>query len=625
MLADNIKYLRKTDARLYDAIKTYELTKNGQSVYLETTKNQLKTIRFQNEKQSIYLHSKYDPIREAESIIDKLEETEQIDANTHVVFYGLGLGYHIDSFCRRFPGTVFSIYEPSIEILSHYLNEKNIDELPLKELLTIQCDYSPDSINSLFIEFNKNASKRVVISILPSYQKLFKKEYEAFLNAFRNFIRGRRLSLNVNLAYKKRWVYNSVENFKEVLNSPNILMDNGDLFKGKTAILVSAGPSLDFEIENLKRIKAEGLAFIFSVGSSINTLLSNGIYPDAICTYDPSQKNQEVFKKANEMEITTVPMIFGSSLGYEVLQNYKGPKYHMITSQDEVSSYFLKMEDGSEIKIVSDAPTIAVVTLELLHKLGFDQIILVGQNLAYYNEKTYASGVDYHPVNRPEESQKAIKVKDVEGRDIETTEGYLSMKELMEHYIKAFHLNVINTTIGGAHIVGTQFVPLKEAFNRFSMERVVEGNEFGRIHNKNKYDDEYISKQLEIIKQAFKKHQLLITEIKRLIDKLNNLIKNNNKKQVSDMHQKLDSKILELESNEFFKSFALPMNRVEYELLVNEALRVREEKNEFLKAKQIIRQTETFINLLYLDKELNQKMIEVLTDTIENYRKENEK
>ena len=51
----------------------------------------------------------------------------------------------------------------------------------------------------------------------------------------------------------------------------------------------------------------------------------------------------------------------------------------MITSQDTVSNYYLKDVEGKAINIVQDAPSIAVVTVQLLYQLGFSTIILVGQ------------------------------------------------------------------------------------------------------------------------------------------------------------------------------------------------------------------------------------------------------
>lgn len=73
-------------------------------------------------------------------------------------------------------------------------------------------------------------------------------------------------------------------------------------FEGKPAIIVAAGPSLSEEFEHLKFIKENGLAYIFSVGSAINALIEHGIYPDAACTYDPKERNQNVIRIIKDRE-----------------------------------------------------------------------------------------------------------------------------------------------------------------------------------------------------------------------------------------------------------------------------------------------------------------------------------
>ena len=254
-----------------------------------------------------------------------------------------------------------------------------------------------------------------------------------------------------------------MKNFKEVLNTPNILLEKKDQFKDKPAILVAAGPSLNEEIENIRYIKDKGLAYIFSVGSAINTLIYHDIYPDAACTYDPTVHNQKVFEKTKERGIKEIPMIFGSSVGYETLVNYPGDKYHMITSQDTVSNYYLKNKDGKSINIVQDAPSIAVVTVQLLYALGFSPIILVGQNLAYRGKERHSEGVHYSSEVTEAEMKNGIWVKDVYGNEILTNEGFNRMRQQMELYINGFpNINVINTTKGGAHIEGTSFIELKD-------------------------------------------------------------------------------------------------------------------------------------------------------------------
>ncbi|MBC3888234.1 DUF115 domain-containing protein [Acetobacterium paludosum] len=625
MLADNIIFLKKNYPVLYEALKNGEDKIKKSSIVLEDTKNNYKTLKMTKGDKSLYLHSKYDPIREAETIIDKLEAREEIDEKTHVIFYGLGLGYHIDNFVKRFPDTTFSLYEPSVEVFNYFLSCKKLKDLPLKKMLAIQCEVNEEAMVEFFNVVVNNTDKKTIIMDLPIYQNVFKKKYIQFSNRFMEMIKNKRSTLNANFVFKKSWIINSVNNFKVVLSTPNVITDNNGAFKGKTAILVSAGPSLDYEIENLRKIKEAGLAFIFSVGSAINTLIYHDIYPDAMCTYDPTELNQMVFKKVNEMKITSIPMVFGSSVGFEVLQQYQGPKFHMITSQDTISDYFLNEKDGRKIEKVHDAPTIAIVTLEMLYKLGFSTIVLVGQNLAYKDEKDYAEGIDYRVIVDSGNDKKILKTKDVEGNEVSTDDSFNSMRIQMESYIKSFNINLINTTIGGAHIEGTKFILMDIVIKDILNKRIVQGNEFENITGVELYDRDFLRTQLYKISKEFRTYNTIVTELKKNLDKLGELVKNKNVKQAIDTHVNFDALIRKMEENDFFKTIALPMNRVEYELLANNVQRIKTEKNDFLRAKLILKPIETFINLLYLDKNVNQQIIEVLTGTIECYTKKEER
>lgn len=623
MLADNIVYLKKYYPEIYKRQQELEAENSRSLIIQEDAKNKIKTLKAVTSDQTIYIHSKYDPFKEAELLIEKVTETEEINENSHIIFYGIGLGHHIDVFTSRFPDTAFTLYEPSCEIFSCFLEYKNLKKLSTKNINTIICEYDIGVMNDFFAKIVENLDKKTIIIELPVYRKVFPDQYDQFMKYMKVFIQNKRSSINVDYAYKKRWIVNSVNNFKEVLKTPNILKNNNEIFEGKIAILVSAGPSLDYEIENLKQIKNMGTAFVFSVGSAINTLIHHGIYPDAMCTYDPSEKSQIVFEKVNEMEITSIPMVFGSSVGYEVLEQFKGPKLHMITNQDSVSNYLLKTSDDDALAIVNDAPSIAVVTLELLNKLRFSQIILVGQNLAFQENRQYAGGIGYHQngmengVGRS--GNKEIITIDVNGNEIETTDSFNRMRNQMETYIKNCNMAVINTTINGAHIDGTQFIPLETLIKELLLEKVVIGNEFEKSKNYQKYDNKYLKEKTEQLQFEFESYQTLLTDIKKQLGKLGEAIKKNNTKLVSEVHMKMDSLIQKMEANDFFKVIAMPLNRVEYGLLVNNAQRAKNEKNKIIRAKDIMKPTETFINLLYFDGNLNQQIMITLNNAVNEY------
>ncbi|NMA03720.1 MAG: DUF115 domain-containing protein, partial [Clostridiales bacterium] len=431
---------------------------------------------------------------------------------------------------------------------------------------------------------------------LPSHKQNFPNEYEKFKEIFSNIVRDKKGSLAVNYRFQKRWIENSMRNFKDVLFTPNIIIENKDQFKGSPAVIVAAGPSLNEEIENVRYIKENGLAYIFSVGSAVNTLVHHNIYPHAATTYDPGEFNQNVFKGIKEKGIKEIPMIFGSSVGYETLENYPGKKYHMITSQDTVSNYYLKDKEDKPINIVQDAPSIAVVTVQLLYQLGFSTIILVGQNLAYRDKERHSAGISYSKEVSEKEMEEGLRVKDVYGNEVLTNEGYNSMRQQIEHYIKELpNINVINTTKGGAHIEGTEFIELKEVINRELKEEVVEEDWMDK--GQTNYDREYLKLKLVNMDRAYEEVLKINKDYYNVVDTIDRLIVNRNFAQAEKMYTRLNRELERLENNDFYKIFILPMNRVEYKILVNSIDRLNIERDAYKKGLEIIKNFGRFINM----------------------------
>jgi len=617
MLADNIRLLKKKYPDLYQRVRKWEEGINKPLFLVEQAKDGNDTLKYQNGDQTVYMNSKYKPIREAELIVDQILENEVITSETHMVFYGIGLGYHIDYFTKRYTEASFSIIEPSIEIFSLFLDRKSLKDLQLKRLVSLECG---NNMQSFYNDLNQSKEKRFVICELPVYAKVFNQMYTKFLYDFKKFIKEQLSSISVNYTFKKRWIINSVNNLKEVLLTPNILMENKDMFKEKTVLLVAAGPSLDYEIDSLRKIKEEGRAYIFTVGSAINTLLHHDIYPHAMCTYDPSEMNQVVFKKTNELEISTIPMIFGSSVGYETLEQYPGPKYHMITSQDTIASCLLKPESNEALEKVNDAPSIAVVTLELLAKLRFKQIILVGQNFAYLDNKSYAEGIEYNQ-NRLNlvNDNNSLTVKDVSGNDVTTNDTFVKMKNMMEIIIEQYKIVAYNTTIGGADIKGAPFKELNDLFDIVLVKNSIVDDNFQIIKRHDIYDKTYIMEQLSNLQGEFENYKKILSHIRKCLHELKEAVSINNARKVNDIHTEMDQWSVKMEKNLFFTVLALPLNRVEYGLLVNTATSAKREKNHIVIAKTIFEPTEIFINLLYCDMELNEQIMVVLKNTVGKY------
>lgn len=611
ILTDNINILKLSYPDVWNQIKKFEDKENRVLTEIEETRNGDKTLAITRDDNKVYLHSKYNPIREAETII---ESFENIDENTNIIFYGAGLGYHIQLILRKYTDIKYFIYEPIPELLYSFLSNVNLKELNPNRLMGIIISFDLDSIDK-FVDRNKD---KIAIIELPSYKQNFPEKDKIFNETMLKVIKGKRRNLHTNLAFQKRWIINSMKNLKEILSTPNIIIEKKGEFKGKSAVLVAAGPSLNDEIKNLRLIKDNGLAYIFSVGSAINTLIHNDIYPDAACTYDPTVKNQIVFERVKKDGIKDIPMIFGSSVGCETLENYPGNKYHMIISQDTIANYFLKNEEDKEISIVQDAPSIAIVTLQLLHTLGFSNILLVGQNLGYRGKECYSEGISYINELTDEEMESAILVKDVYGNEILTNDSFNSMRQQIELYIKLLpNINIINTTKGGANIEGTEFKELKGIMDTILSEKIV--NEHWLDGNRTNYHKEYLKSQTKRMDKSYTNALKINKDYNSILSKIQKVINNRNYLQAESLYVKLDKQLRKLENNDFYKTFILPMNRVQYKVLADSIYNLNEEKNPYKKGKKIVNSFRGFIDICTKDTEMIEPIYDEMKKVILNY------
>ncbi len=618
ILVDNIKIFKKAYPISWNNIKAAETLLNRNLVQLEVSNKGYKTLYLEEDGKKVYMHSKYNPIREAEAIV---EEYEDIQENSTVIFYGTGLGYHIDAFLNKHKNINYYIYEPIPELLYQYLSNQDIKDLPNKNLENIVLGNTQEAINSFLNNIvNKNAEELKLV-VFPVHKQLFNEEYTNFIDLFKKAIKDKRMSIHVDYAFQENWTTNSMRNFKTVLKTPNILLDKSGVFSGKPVILVAAGPSLNEEIENLRYIKKNNLAYIISVGSAINTLLHHNIYPHAATTYDPKDVIWAVFKHIIDKKIVDIPLIFGSSVGHQTTKRYPGKMLHMITSQDSVSNYYLKGANGEDIPFVSDSPSIAIITLQLLSQLKVGKIILAGQNLALKGDKDYAEGISYRKDGKSKfvgDDKNYISVKDVHGNNVYTLENYNTMRILMEEYIETLTgIDIINATKGGADIKGTKFMPLENVIKEYLNEPVVNKNWSEEITSD--YNRDHLKFKKKKMDMEYRKVLDLIDKYYNILNKIEKSIVNRNFKQAEKEYIQLDNILSKIEKNDFFAVFILPMNRLRYQILGNSIDRLNAEKNPSDKGNKIVSSFKGFMDLCRNSMEKIEPIFKEMNGDIDTY------
>lgn len=588
MLIDNRRILQLKNKVLLEKMDNF----NPSNCELIKAKNGTDTLVLTKGDKNVSYHSRYNPAQEASTIL-----ANQLKENTnYVLLVGVGLGYLVQELVEKYPNVRFSIYEPNLDVLSTFLNVFELKKVRSKNMDVIfSSPLELENFNKLYKNLSE-ATAQIIIS--PIADKLYKEEIEQFINGLKKYLESNKDSTLTDLRFQIRWTTNSIVNFNEVLNSPNFFNHiNIEKLKNKPALIVAAGPSLDDEIENIRLVKEQGKAYIFAVGSAVNTLIKNDIMPDALFSYDPTAKNAEVVKKVKELQLP-IPLIFGSSIGYEVLQDYPGKKIHFFTSQDSINPNLIQQQSH----IIPDAPTIAAIALYIAGGIKMEPIMLVGQNLSVTKEKTYATGIDY--INEKQFSDEKLatykKFMSTTDEEVYTEDGYISMKKVIEFYIKEVGLDgkVFNTTQNGLPIEGAPFVPLENLIEtHLQQNNIVDASIFNAENNYN----------IEEVLSNFKKYEGsfddLIGDFKKLVTVDTQIREAYDKKLINNVQShfnEFDKYFNRIEKNLFFLRTLAPITRTQYKQLVDRSDEVRYERRPLQKMEKYIDIYSKYIRTMYL-------------------------
>lgn len=592
MLTENLKILKVHFPEIWKRV--IESKQEENEVMIETARNQEDTLAVKLENGWNYIHSKYDPSAEAERFV---RTQSNIESASHILFYGVGLGYHIQEILKRNKDIKFSIYEPDIAVFKKFLSIVDLNQWkPNEHLINVITETHNDDVKINLKRFTHLLDEQVSVVIFGSYDRIYPDKTKLFVQKFREAIHENLEIMASKITFSKREAINGLKNLPHILKTPNILHGHNQMFKNKPAIIVAAGPSLNQEFENLRKIKEAGTAYIFSVGSAINSLISNGLYPDASFSYDGSIMNTKVFKKIIDNHITDIPLIFGSTIGYETVEKYPGKMANFFVRHDSAVEALLQRKSGEEILVTERLTTISSITISALSKIGCSPIILVGQNLGYLKDQYYASGIDYvQSVASQKQKDTALTAKDVYGNDMLSSSGHMVMRVEMEKFIKAIQpVTIINTTKGGAHIEGTTFMPLERVISELLSDRVVIPDWLERLAGHD-FDLFYLRKQFFLLMESSSELSRIFNRFQDLLGEMSYFIDSQNIIQLDKAFDKFDKLFDRLQQNQFNLFFIQRMNSLGFEIIMKTFEAVRHEKNAILKAEKVVHQFNKYL------------------------------
>ncbi len=417
----------------------------------------------------ISLESVIDPRAEA---VAYLENKEKVLVNPRIVFFlGMGTGYLLEAFLNKRPALNHAIYviekDPGILCTNMFLSDMTpvLNNPNIRFIVGI----SEEEIYPHFYELlNRWVPYVRAITFLeqPVEYNLSREYYQKCTKLVRDAAREVLQRYGNSPEDSLRGIVNMLDNVKNILQYPGVDQVK-DVFAGRPAIIVAAGPSLEMNVHLLREVGDR--AVIIACDAMLKGLLKRGITPHAIVSVERIPDLYHLFEDIPEAEVEDVwfcacPVVYANN--FDV---YPGPK--VIAYRNFSHFKWLRVDKG----ILDSGPSVIFLGTKLAEKMGCNPIILIGQDLAYGREKdthttmtTYVSEEARHVLST--KNMGAFEVPANGGGTVLTNLIWYSMIKHYEIDIAGYHGAYINATEGGALLAGATVMTLREAIDEYLTE-----------------------------------------------------------------------------------------------------------------------------------------------------------
>lgn len=455
------KYPALKDKYLEMAEQEYK--DENKMVYIDVAADGNDIVTFQIDGKYRYINSRYEPGKEACTWAEQFSDINPLGI---VILFGLGNGIHVREMLKVLGETnVVLIVEPSPAMFRMVVSEFDISDIISDKRVILEVQGISDGVynESLaqFVTYSNFKLARFVA--LPNYSAVFPEEYVNMYKKYKAQAELIIMSRNTQIKYSGEFIQNILRNYKDIVNQSTINNLRDEFVKHNVqdvpAIIVSAGPSLDKNIQDLKA--AEGKCFLIVVDTALKPVLNAGITPDISIIVDP-HKPLILF---DHEKIKEVPMVAWNEANHKVLERQKAPIFYF-AEPNQYINYIYNKYSGRYVDGLDTGGSVAHNAFSLAWYLGFRTIILVGQDLAFSGNKSHVANAYTKRVDRNLmlESCEACMVEDIHGNMVETMKN-------MELYLRWFEkqfdvhkeLRVIDATEGGAKKKGTAIMTLKDA------------------------------------------------------------------------------------------------------------------------------------------------------------------
>ncbi|EAH6625769.1 TPA: motility associated factor glycosyltransferase family protein [Campylobacter jejuni] len=420
-------------------------------------------------------------------------------------FYGFGNGMFYKTLCENKNHKHIIVFEDELEILALALH---------------LFDFSKELKNEKLILFHTPNITTAQLTTLFMYEHIQKsvKIFNLFIHSdfYLKFYSHQIQELNKKLIENIRFIvlakgndpYDSIIGIKHMLNNLPKLLNHGVFQnflkarkqKVKNAIIVSTGPSLTKQLPLLK--KYANKATIFCADSAYPILAKHNIKPDYVCMLERDDIVSKCFDNDFKEFDQGILFIISSVVHQEVIDFLeKNSRKYILVHRPLHFALSLNLKEFGYIGV---GASVANMAYELAASLRHENIILIGQDLAY------AKDGSSHPKehifgNEGEKIRGEVYTLAYGGeKQVRTQLTWNLFRQAFEKDIfwakEKLKINTYNCTEGGARIEGTIEKPFKEMCETLLKEDLKKPFDLPKILENNETKNKFLQTQKLLIK-----------------------------------------------------------------------------------------------------------------------------
>lgn len=463
----------------------------------------------------------------------QIEGFGKIAPNTPFIVMGMGNMQQVKMYLEAAgEDCLILVYEPCIEIFEMVMETIDISELILdKPVLLVVDQLNENELKTairMMIKLDTVTSLKVLVT--PNYDYIFPKQMKEALHQLDKVYDDMIVTWNTVRRYTDVAGENLIYNMKHMLHGHNVSQLQG-LLEGKIpAFVISAGPSLNKNIDELKSIGKKGC--IIAVDTAIKPLLNHGIIPDFFVIVD-GKKPTELM---DHPLVSQIPLVTCNIVAKGIMDLHTGKKFFY--SSDNPLEELIYKEARNKTGVakflypqgLATGGSVANSAFALANYMNASEIVFVGQDLALTNNKTHADGTFQEKMNvlSVAERQDTFLVDGIKGNKVYTRADFDRYRKWFEDYISDHKLkNVIDATQGGAKIHGTKIKTLKQTIEKVCKEdtnltsRIELLPEMMDYSAKSAYKQWYeeLDMKFDLVAKMAKKGQRLYEQLEKLVQK----------------------------------------------------------------------------------------------------------